>query len=156
MNAAWVLCAFWVNMATPDGATIRLWPEQAPGPASTLAVFRPSIPRTKTAVIICPGGAYERMGGDAEGRAPALWLNSIGVSAFVLNYRVAPHRHPMALNDVQRAIRLVRARASEFRVDPRRIALWGFSAGGHLAANAAAQFDGPGKGEGGVTPIRQR
>lgn len=87
------------------------------------------IPRP--AVIVAPGGGY---GGraDHEGEPIALWLNSIGFSAFVLNYRVNPYKHPIPLLDAQRGIRLVRFRSAEWGVDPDRIGMLGFSAGGHL------------------------
>jgi acetyl esterase/lipase len=98
--------------------------------------------------IICPGGAYrgERM--DNEGYKPALWLNSIGMSAFVLRYRL-PHGEagrgltPPPLDDLLRAIRLVRANSSEWKLDPRRVGIMGWSAGGHLAATGGTLFRGP-------------
>ena len=70
-----------------------------------------------------------------------MWLNSIGLSAFVVHYRVAPYRHPYPLGDAQRAVRLVRHHAKEWNVDPDRIGILGFSAGGHLAASASTHFD---------------
>ncbi|MCL5269001.1 MAG: alpha/beta hydrolase [bacterium] len=91
-------------------------------------------------VIVFPGGGY-------VGRAPhesepiARWLNSLGLASFVLDYRVMPNRHPVPLQDAQRAIRLVRHRAHEFGVDPGHIGILGFSAGGHLAATAGTLFD---------------
>jgi acetyl esterase/lipase len=79
---------------------------------------------------------------DHEGKQIAEWLNSLGVSAFVLQYRLGPrYRHPAPLQDAQRAIRTVRARAKEWGVDPSRIGILGFSAGGHLASTAATHFD---------------
>src|SRR4029453_11547918 len=71
------------------------------------------------------------------------WLNGLGVTAFLLKYRVAPHGHPAPLQDVLRAVRLVRSRAREFGVNPDRIGVMGASAGGHLAAAAATLFDAP-------------
>lgn len=92
------------------------------------------------AVIVFPGGGYAcRAPHEAE--PIALWLNSIGISAFVLNYRVAPYKHPVPLEDAERAVRLVRHRAEEWRVDPNRIGVLGFSAGGHLAATLATHYD---------------
>jgi acetyl esterase/lipase len=94
------------------------------------------------AVVVCPGGGYEVLASDHEGRMVAEWLNSLGVSAFVLQYRLGPrYRHPVPLQDVQRALRTVRARAGEWGVDPRRIGVLGFSAGGHLASTAETHFD---------------
>ncbi len=92
------------------------------------------------AVIIFPGGGY-RVRADHEGEPIAKWLNSIGISAFVVNYRVFPNRHPIPLHDAQRAIRFVRHQAREWGVDPKRIGVLGFSAGGHLAATVSTHFD---------------
>ncbi|MFA7692395.1 MAG: alpha/beta hydrolase [Candidatus Hydrogenedentes bacterium] len=93
------------------------------------------------AVIVCPGGGYGTLAMSYEGVDIAHWLNSHGVAAFVLQYRVAPHRHPLPLEDVQRALRLVRDHAEEWRVDPERVGVLGFSAGGHLASTASTHFD---------------
>jgi len=79
---------------------------------------------------------------DHEGKQIAEWLNSLGVSAFVLQYRLGErYRHPAPLQDAQRAIRTVRSRAKEWGVDPKRVGILGFSAGGHLASTAATHFD---------------
>ena len=79
---------------------------------------------------------------DHEGQQIAGWLNSYGISAFVLRYRLGPkYHHPIELGDAQRAIRYVRAHAPEFGIDPHRIGVWGFSAGGHLASSAGTHFD---------------
>lgn len=90
----------------------------------------------RAAVVVCPGGGYWARA-PHEGAPVAQWLNRLGLHAFVLQYRVWPHRHPAPLGDAQRAIRVVRARAGEFAVDPKRVGILGFSAGGHLAASAA-------------------
>jgi hypothetical protein len=93
-------------------------------------------------VVVCPGGGYAKLAMDHEGRQVAEWLNSLGVAAFVLKYRLGPrYRHPAPLEDAKRALRLVRSRASEFRIAPDRIGVWGFSAGGHLASTLATHFD---------------
>lgn len=92
------------------------------------------------AVIVCPGGGYSHKAAH-EGEPIALWLNSIGLSAFVLNYRVAPYKHPYPLKDAQRAIRYVRYNASEWNINPNQIGILGFSAGGHLASTAGTHFD---------------
>ncbi|GIO63488.1 alpha/beta hydrolase [Paenibacillus cineris] len=91
-------------------------------------------------MVVCPGGGYV-MRADHEGEPIALWLNSIGVSAVVLNYRVSPNRHPVPLGDAQRAIRTVRSLAADWNIDPARVGILGFSAGGHLASTAGTHFD---------------
>ncbi|HTG67806.1 MAG TPA: alpha/beta hydrolase [Candidatus Udaeobacter sp.] len=94
----------------------------------------------RPAVIICPGGAYSTRAYH-EGEPIARWLNGLGISAFVLRYRVAPYTYPCALLDVQRAIRTVRCKAERFRIDPNKLGLLGFSAGGHLASNAGTSYE---------------
>lgn len=93
-----------------------------------------------SAVIICPGGGYNRRA-EYEGAPVARWLNELGIAAFVLDYRVAPYRHPAQLRDAQRAIRLVRHLAASLNLRSDRVAILGFSAGGHLAATAGTTFD---------------
>ena len=101
---------------------------------------------TGTGVIVCPGGGYTILAWDKEGTRIAEWLNSIGVAAFVLKYRL-PHwesedcRDKVALLDAQRAIRLVRSKAEEWQLEPDRIGIMGFSAGGHLASTVSTHFD---------------
>lgn len=92
------------------------------------------------AVIVCPGGGYQHRAYH-EGVPVAQWLNSIGIHAFVLHYRVAPNRHPLPLQDAQRAVRYVRLHSAEWGIRPDRIAIMGFSAGGHLAATAGTHWD---------------
>ena len=92
------------------------------------------------AVIVCPGGAYA-MKSEHEGRPIAEELNKSGYNAFVLDYRVAPYKYPAITEDVLRAIRYVRYNAEKFGVDPDKIAILGFSAGGHLANSAMCVFD---------------
>jgi acetyl esterase/lipase len=126
-----------------------IWPQGAPGALGNTEKDKPSLtiylpPADKAngaAVIICPGGGYGGLAFDHEGRQVAEWLNSQGVAGFVVRYRVAPYRHPAPLQDAQRAVRTVRARAKEWGVDPSRIGVWGFSAGGHLASTAGTHFD---------------
>jgi acetyl esterase/lipase len=126
----------------------HLWPGGAPGALGNQDADRPSLTaylpeqRTGMAVIVCPGGGYGHLAVDHEGRQIAAWLNSQGIAAFVLQYRLGPrYRHPAPLQDAQRAIRLVRSRAASLGLSPSRIGIWGFSAGGHLASTAATQFD---------------
>ncbi|GGN92830.1 alpha/beta hydrolase [Saccharibacillus kuerlensis] len=125
---------------------IILWPEGAP---HALGISDEDVPAifpylvegdNRAAVIVCPGGGYE-FRADHEGEPIALWLNTLGISAFVLRYRVAPYRYPNALSDVKRAVRTVRHRAPEFGIDPQRIGVLGFSAGGHLASTAGTLYD---------------
>jgi len=124
----------------------RLWAERAPGAEGdlddetpTLTVLRPQGGRTNgTAVVIAPGGAYIGLAGMLEGIEPAAWFTARGVTAFILKYRVGPKaRLPIPLLDGARAIRFVRANADTLHVDPERIGMMGFSAGGHLAATTA-------------------
>jgi acetyl esterase/lipase len=126
-----------------------LWEHGAPGALGsdesdrpTLTYYRPTRNVSGTGVIIAPGGGYTHLAANHEGRQVANWLNSMGVAAFVLIYRLGPkYHHPIELWDVQRAIRMVRARAKEFDVLPDRIGIMGFSAGGHLASTAETHFD---------------
>jgi acetyl esterase/lipase len=143
---AGVLLAQAPNMPKPD----LLWTDGAPGAAGTQDEDTPTlapyiVPQGKgtgTAVIVCPGGSYVHLAMDKEGDQIARWLNSIGVTAFVLKYRLGPkYRHPVELGDAQRAIRTVRYKAAEYRVFPDRVGIMGFSAGGHLASTAGTHFD---------------
>ncbi|HEY3397158.1 MAG TPA: alpha/beta hydrolase [Armatimonadota bacterium] len=126
---------------------IRLWEDPAPlatgdaaGDIPTLTVFLPPAElATGQAVVVCPGGGYGGLACDHEGYQIGAWLNERGIAAFMLRYRVAPYRHPAPLLDAQRAVRTVRARAAEWGVDPARIGIWGFSAGGHLVATVGTQ-----------------
>ncbi|BCL83720.1 alpha/beta hydrolase [Ktedonobacteria bacterium brp13] len=95
---------------------------------------------TGTAIIVCPGGGYAHLA-DHEGNPVGEWLSSDGITAFILHYRLGPkYRHPTQLLDAQRAIRLVRTHATEWQLDPARIGILGFSAGGHLASTTATRF----------------
>lgn len=135
--------------------TYRLWPGRAPNAQSdaaaetpTLTLFRPWRGKANgTAVIIAPGGAYVALAGVLEGTEPAAWFTSRGVTAFVLTYRVGPTaRLPTPLLDGARAMRFVRAHATDFGIDPARLGMMGFSAGGHLAATTAVEAM-PGKSD---------
>lgn len=126
--------------------TIPLWPNGVPGALGDTEADKPEMTfyrggRSGTAVINAPGGAYRNLSMESEGRQEAYWFNAMGVSAFVLRYRLTPYHHPAELNDAQRAIRIVRSRAQEFGIQPDRIGMMGFSAGGHLAATAGTHFD---------------
>ena len=98
---------------------------------------------TGQAVVICPGGGYGAICFDHEGLQVARWFNTQGVTAIVLRYRM-PNGHPeIPLKDAQTALKLVRQKAADWHVDPNRVGIMGFSAGGHLAATAATHFTGP-------------
>jgi acetyl esterase/lipase len=128
---------------------IPLWPNGAPGALGTadtdkptLTIFRASRRANGTAVVVAPGGSYTNLAMDHEGRQVASFLNSMGVTAFVLKYRLGPrYHHPIELGDAQRAIRIVRSRAQELGLVADRIGIMGFSAGGHLASTAGTHFD---------------
>jgi acetyl esterase/lipase len=110
----------------------------------TLTVFRPARDKdTGAAVIVAPGGGYNLLAWDHEGEEVAAWLNSLGVTGIVLKYRV-PRRpdNPKAhLQDAQRAVSVVRSKAKEWGIDPNRIGMLGFSAGGHLTAHLCTNFE---------------
>ena len=93
----------------------------------------------KSAVIVCPGGAYRDLA-EHEGHPVALWLNSIGITAFVLTYRLAPYTEKAITGDILRAVRVVRSNAENFGIKKNKIGVLGFSAGGHLASSAAVHF----------------
>jgi acetyl esterase/lipase len=133
-----------------DGQTIPLWAGTAPGALgsdeSDIPALTVYLPRTMTAstpaMIVCPGGGYVRLASNHEGRQVAGYLNSLGMAAFVLRYRLGPrYHHPIELGDAQRAVRMLRSRATEWRLDAARIGIMGFSAGGHLAMSASTMFD---------------
>jgi len=135
--------------AAPDPKTVRLYTGEVPDAKGTEDADTPSITiyspppdkATGASIVVCPGGGY---GGLAphEGKPIAEWLNTLGVTGVVLKYRLGPrYHHPVMMHDVGRAIRLVRAHAADWKLDPQRIGVLGFSAGGHLASTAATHFD---------------
>lgn len=168
--AAVMLLAGSARAAEPT-AVLDVWPGKAPGEREelqerllsdgkgktpfarltdvshpTISVYRPARGSdTGTAILICPGGAYQILAIEHEGTEVAAWLNSIGVTGVLLKYRVPARkdqpRYLAALQDAQRAMSLVRAKAPQWQLDPQRIGILGFSAGGHLAAAAATNFD---------------
>ena len=128
--------------ATAQDATIYLWRnikgmEKQP---SVMFMHKPSedVENTHTAVIVCPGGSYHHLGLKGEGNTTATWFAENGVTAFVLKYRTAEsfYHHPAMLQDIQRAIQLVRENAEEWDIDPEKVGIIGFSAGGHLVTMA--------------------
>jgi acetyl esterase/lipase len=156
-----ILVAATLNAAEPK--VIELWPEGVPDlrvDASaeqdvgagrftnihkpTMVVYAPPTNRvTDTAVIFCAGGGYERVALGNNGGEVTHWLNSIGVTVFALKYRNKEYGHPAPLRDVLRAVRIVRARATELGVSPDHIGVIGGSAGGHLSACAGTLYDAP-------------
>ena len=146
----------------PAAAVIPLWPEGVPdakpglGPERvdgghtsnvsepTLTVYGPAVDRPNgTAVIICPGGGYVRLSMLREGEQYAAWLGTLGITSFVLKYRMQEFGHPAPLRDVLRAVRIVRSQAARYHIRPDRIGVMGSSAGGHLAASAGTLYDHP-------------
>lgn len=144
---------FGIACDAAEPVRIPLWSDGAPGEPATKPADEPVLFRyqsmdevataRRTAVIVCPGGGYGHLAMEKEGSRIDQWLNSFGVTAFVLRYRHVGtgHRHPVPMLDGQRAIRTVRARAGELGVDPARIGVMGFSAGGHLASTLGTHFD---------------
>ncbi len=156
------------NRAVADELTVAVWPEEVPGESSqpadfssrvatleqqntsdrVLGVTRPELTvrladdavANGTSVLVCPGGGYNVLAWDKEGLEVAEWLNTLGVHAFVLKYRV-PRRQPAfatpPLQDAQRAMRIIRSRAGEWKINPSRVGVLGFSAGGNLCVNLA-------------------
>jgi acetyl esterase/lipase len=129
---------------------IVLWPNGAPGAlgskSNDIPTLTPFLPApgaaTGAAMVICPGGAYTHLSAH-EGQDYALWLNQHGLTCFVLQYRLGSsgYRHPAMLQDAARAVRLVRAGAGDWKIDPKRVGIMGSSAGGHLAATLLTHFD---------------
>jgi acetyl esterase/lipase len=127
-----------------------LWQGGAPGALGnadedrpTLTIYLPdSAKAAGFGVVVCPGGGYQMLAMDHEGRQEAQWLNGLGIAAFVLKYRLGPrYHHPLEMQDGQRAMRFVRFHARDYGVPPDRIGIWGFSAGGHLASTVGTHFD---------------
>jgi acetyl esterase/lipase len=154
--------------AAESRPTLDVWPGTAPGEKGdigtehvsdasgniqrlanvskpTITVYKPDRAKdTGAAILICPGGAYTILAMDLEGEEVAMWANSIGVTGIVLKYRVPARkgqpRYLAPLQDAQRAMRLARANAKQWQIDPKRIGILGFSAGGHLAATTSNNF----------------
>ena len=130
--------------------TVRLWPGDAPeakGKACedtpTLTIFAPQPGHANgSAVVVLPGGSYAHLAANLEGRQVADWFTARGFRAFILQYRLSSHGYllPVPLLDARRAVQTVRTRAADYHIDPNRIVIIGFSAGGHLAALASTQF----------------
>lgn len=128
---------------------LRLWSDEIPGamgdgvedsPEITIHLPPPEI-ASGAATVICPGGGYGALMVSYEGHEIAQWLNRFGIAGMVLKYRISPYRHPAPMWDGRRAMRLVRANSKKWRLDPERIGIMGFSAGGHLASTIGTHFD---------------
>ena len=130
-------------------ASFPLWTDGAPGalgtttndiPTLTVYLPKPEL-ATGAAMIICPGGGYVGLAAH-EGGLYARWLNDLGITGLVLKYRLGPaYHHPAMLQDASRAIRIARARAEEWKIDPNRVGIMGSSAGGHLASTLLTHYD---------------
>lgn len=139
-----------MRIQAQPGGSFPLWPEGAPGALGkedkdvpTLTPYLPDPARaTGAAIVICPGGGYGALARH-EGEDYAKFLNENGIAGFVLKYRLGSggYHHPAMLQDAARALRTVRARAAEWKLDPRRIGIMGSSAGGHLASTLLTHFD---------------
>ena len=136
--------------ATLFGESIPLWPDGAPGALGKADKDIPTLTpyladETKAsgaAMVILPGGAYAGLAGH-EGKNYAEWLATNGISCFVVKYRLGTsgYRHPRMLEDAARSVRIVRARAADWKIDPKRVGIMGSSAGGHLASTLLTHFD---------------
>ena len=149
--AVWVAAMSLVAEISAAEPPLRLsiWPEQAPlGDGKfekaevPITIHLPEAGKaTGAAMVICPGGGYGGLVTDGEGHGIAKWLNEHGIAGVVLQYRLPRGDYHRPLLDAQRAIRVVRSHAAEWKIDPRRIGIIGFSAGGHLASTAGTHFD---------------
>lgn len=136
--------------AEPKSFDKPLWESDAPGalgkePKDTpiVMVRLPASQKPTGALIICPGGGYGGLAMDHEGHQIAAWANEMGLAAIICDYR---HRgkgygHPAPMLDAQRAVRMTRHHASEWNIDPKRVGIIGFSAGGHLVSTVLTHFD---------------
>ena len=107
----------------------------------TLTVYLPqSVPSTGQAVVVCPGGSYRLLAIGHEGYDIGTWLNSLGIAAFILKYRMYDYGQPAPLSDAQRAIRFVRSHATDYGIDRDNIGIMGFSAGGHVASSGGIHY----------------
>lgn len=153
--SSWLGCWLWVSMlgqaAAAEPQTVRLWDGDAPGATGqaendipTAIVYLPENSSAACgALVILPGGGYGHLAADHEGHQIARWANQMGMAGVIVMYR---HRgrgygHPAPMLDAQRAIRLTRQRASQWNIDPQKVGVLGFSAGGHLATTLLTHFD---------------
>jgi acetyl esterase/lipase len=154
MKNIWIIAIIFIvasaiSQAQEKPNEILLWPNGAPGALGDRPEDKPSLTpflavsgtAGGAAVIVCPGGGYSHLA-DHEGKPVAQWLNTLGIKAFVLKYRLGPsgYRHPAMLQDAQRAVQYVRSRAQDLGIDPAKIGIMGFSAGGHVASSAGTHY----------------
>jgi len=145
-----ILIVLTSSLQATELAKIPLWPEGVPGALGaeekdvpTLTPYLPSPEKANgTAIVLCQGGSYRGYYA-GQGKPFAAWLNDQGVAVFVVEYRLGGdgYRYPTQLNDLSRAVRIVRSRAKEWGVDPNRVGVMGFSAGGHLVSSICVKFD---------------
>jgi acetyl esterase/lipase len=132
----------------PAPPFVNIYPGPAPGATGTADTDTPAVqillapPGTTTgaAMVVCPGGGYAQLA-KHEALPVGQWLQSQGITAFVLRYRLAPYQYPVEINDGIRALRFVRASSERYHIDPHRIGIIGFSAGGHLSTSVSTHFD---------------
>ena len=162
MNRIWVILFLQLSMyaafaSDRNPVEMDLWPNGAPGVAGAqietqtnddysvakLYIYHPDRDKnTRAAVIVCPGGGYGMLAIGYEGHVYARWLADNGITGIVLKYRLPRGQHSVPLRDAQRAVRVVRSEAVNWGVNPSKIGISGFSAGGHLASTAGTHFDG--------------
>jgi acetyl esterase/lipase len=157
------LFGWFISAQGQTNNSFPLWPDGAPGALGktendipTLTIYLPETSKfTGAAMVICPGGGYGGLA-NYEGEHYARYLNEQGIAGFVLKYRLGSsgYHHPVMLGDAARAIRIVRARADEWKLDPTRVGIMGSSAGGHLASTLLTHFD-PGKPDS-TDPVERR
>lgn len=142
-----LMCSSSQSMSAADPETISLWDGRAPvGDGSftdedpRMFVYRPEKPNG-TAIVICPGGGYGGLAIEPEGHGIARWLNKHGITGVVVKYRLPRGRTKVPMMDAFRAIRMTRQNARLWKLNPDRIGIMGFSAGGHLASTCATQFE---------------
>lgn len=144
-----LLFAWTAFLDAADPLSFSIWPELAPvGDGKyekadvPVFVYLPELVKaTKAAIVICPGGGYGGLVMEGEGHGIARWLNSHGIAGIVLKYRLPRGNHHLPLADAQRAIRVVRSHAADWNIDPKKVGIIGFSAGGHLASTSATHFN---------------
>ncbi len=145
---------FLIGLKAQNPDTLLLWQDGAPGAKGDevydkpLLILHPAPTSTATgaAIVVCPGGGYGHLAMDHEGKQVAEWLNSLGISAYILKYRLGnpeygDYKHPVMMEDGLRAMRIVRYHAEEWDIDPDKIGVLGFSAGGHLASTIGTHFE---------------
>jgi len=150
-----IIMALWVPVHAGEAEKEKpplqaIWPDGAPGAKGKEAadvpgvmVYLPEKDKTNgAAIVICPGGGYGFLAMDHEGDQIAKWLNNNGIAGIVVKYRLGPkYHHPTQLHDAQRALRFTRSHAKKWGIDPTRVGILGFSAGGHLASTAGTHYD---------------